>query len=598
MLSNSEVLVNTLIELGARHFFMIAGGNAMYLNEAVRKSNVKFTVFHHEQAAGMAAEAYSRLTREISVCLVTSGPGASNLLTGVAGAFLDSAPVIYIAGQSKFLDQVTTAMSEGVRQVGTFELPMVEIMKPVTKESLQFNLSTNVFEETNRLVTLALEGRPGPIFIEMPLDVQALPSTKVSASNYHKSGIKNEGCRGSAINFLKTLSESLAQAKRPLLLVGHGVSTSGNSKTLLSFAETLNIPIVTTQLAKDFVPYQHPLFVGHIGLRGDRPGNIALSECDLLVVIGSSLHQQTIGYDPEFFAQSAIKFLIELSGSVSSKNLPIDFKAWIDIEISDFLREVNSTSFAQTSFWIDSEKWIAMNQSRKTELAVVNEPHTCAPIGLNMYHFVDALSNQSQNGDVIITDAGLSFYVMGQAFKVKPSQRYIVSGGLGSMGYSLPAAIGVALGGATRTIAVTGDGSFMMNMQDLATMVSKNLNINLFILNNNGYSSIRNTQKSFFNSGLIGVSAESGLSFPNFKKIAESFGCSYIRVESLGNLDNELKEILNSVGPKFIEVICLENQTIMPTVSSTRNPEGILVSNKLHEMSPKIDDGTSARDFN
>lgn len=581
----SDEIIEVLTKLGVKHYFLVVGGNAMHLDDAIRLSNIPYTAFHNEQAAAMAAESYARIKGEIAVCVVTSGPGVSNLATGVAGAFLDSAPVLYISGQAKSSEMVTEEMKPGVRQVGTFELPGVEILGAITKSTRILRLHDNVPEVIRDLVETALQGRPGPVYLEVPMDVQGALCVETEEPFVMSSSTSADGV---GISFASAFFEALKTSQKPLILAGHGVRIGNGREPLLKLIKELNIPLVTTQLAKDLIPYTDPHFVGHPGLRGDRAGNLAVFESDLLLCIGTSLQQQTVGYEPIDFAPNSKKFVVDFEQSVSKKNVPFAIERLVDCEVSIVLQDLLRSCPTQSGKLNDFGQWNKLNTDRKHDLAVSKEPHDLSTPEINMYEFANVLSEASFPGDTIVTDAGLCFYIIGQAFLSKEGQRYIASGGLGSMGYALPASIGAIAAGSKRVICVTGDGSAQMNVQEFATLASIKGQAIIFVINNGGYASIRNTQRSFFSPSLIGASESSGVLMPDWEKIAEAYGLNFMRIESRARLKNGIDEALSGTSPILVEVVSQYTQGLMPSVSSFKQDDGRLKSNPLHIMSPSL----------
>jgi acetolactate synthase-1/2/3 large subunit len=583
----ADTFVQALIEKGADNFFIVAGGGIMFVHEAIRSSGAKFTCFHHEQAAAMAAETYGRVSGKLAVVCVTSGPGASNLITGVAGAFLDSVPLLVIAGQSKTTETVKESMRPGVRQVGTFELPIVQMLAPITKLSLQASMDSNPIDLVIRLLTAAELGRPGPVYLEIPFDVQNhiqnLPSTQVSENLLNRIS-PDLGLGEANAELANVLAKGLENASRPLVIAGHGVRASGLGGRFLQAIEKMTLPVVTTQLAKDLLPFKHDCFVGHVGLRGDRAGNWAVETADFILCLGTSLQTQTTGFDPEQFAPNATKVVIDFEESVSGKGLAIKNSVYFNLSLDIVLNTLDHMAYNPSEA---ASNWPQLAQMKKSEMAVEHEPHDLSTKELNIYEFIFALSDAADPKSTIVTDAGLCFYAMGQAFKLKEGQRYIVSGGLGSMGFALPAAIGASIANLGPVIAVTGDGSLQMNIQELATANLLNRNIVLFVINNGGYASIRNTQTSFFGGKHIGSSLESGVSFPNWEIIANAFGLEYKKLDDRKKLSAGVKESLKLGGPRLIEVICQQNQAVFPYVASSRNNSGELVSDPLSPMSPR-----------
>jgi acetolactate synthase I/II/III large subunit len=580
----ADYVVDRLIESGVDHFFILVGGNVMHLNDAIRESGVSYTAFHHEQSATMAAESYSRVTGKIACVVVTSGPGATNVVTGVAGAFYDSVPLIVICGNAKSSDLRTREMPCGVRQVGTFELPIHEICAPITKYSALITSSTHVVEILDSAISVCLEGRPGPSLINLPLDIQGEQMTNPRAPR--KVDIPTTYIESVNHIDLGDLISELKSSLRPSVLIGHGVRVSGLSDQLLDLIKRINVPIFTTQLAKDFIPYDDDLFVGHVGVRGDRPGNIGIHNSDFILCIGTSLHQQNIGYEPQLFAPYSRKYILEMDRSVSGKRLPIEAK-YINNSIVGFLSAFEAIT---VTYCNSNSSWLEELRALKEKYAVAKEPHDLSTLDINMYEFVDSLSANLEGDETVITDAGLCFYIMGQAFKLKKGQRYIVSGGLGSMGYALPASIGASLASKHPVIAVTGDGSMQMNVQELATLNLLGTKTKIFVINNGGYASLRNTQRSFFGADLIGSSENSGLTMPNWGLISAAYGIEYRSISESSALDRELKEIMESSKTQLIEVFCQHDQVVMPGVGNYKDEVGNLRSDALNEMKPKLSD--------
>lgn len=389
-------------------------------------------------------------------------------------------------------------------------------------------------------------------------------------------------------SFVAAFFEALKTSKKPLILAGHGVRIGGGQDALLKLVNNLNIPIVTTQLAKDLIAYSDRHFVGHPGLRGDRAGNLAVFESDLLLCIGTSLQQQTVGYEPADFAPNSRKFVVDFEHSVSKKNMPFAIERLADCEVLAVLHEMLKARPIHRAKSNNLNQWVELNIRRKLELAVSREPHDLSTPEINMYEFANVLSEAASSGDTIVTDAGLCFYIMGQAYLTKEGQRYIVSGGLGSMGYALPASIGAAAAGSKRVICVTGDGSAQMNVQEFGTLSSIEGQAIIFVINNGGYASIRNTQRSFFSPSLIGASETSGVLMPKWEKIAEAYGLNFMRIEGRSSLKGGIETALANTSPILVEVVCQYTQGLMPSVSSFKQDDGRLKSNPLHIMSPSL----------
>lgn len=597
-LSVSQKLISELRKNGIEQVFFVAGGNAMYLNEAIRESDMVAVPVHHEQSAAIAAEAYSRVSApKVGMCLVTSGPGVTNLVTGLAGAYLDSTPMVAIIGQAKS-ELESNQRTNFLRQSGLFEVDNEAILKPVIKKFFRCTSSTNIESLAVEALEIARGDRPGPVVIQVALGEQ---SAAAAASGTVKNFIqKTSKLRISEIKKISKAIES-SRFEKPLILLGHGVLAAGNSKHLRALAERFQIPVVSTQLAKAAIHFNHPLFIGHPGPRGDRAANYAVQNADLLICVGTSLSTQTIGYEVELFSPGSVKVIQDLGRGVSEKNLKISKSFYVDLDVRNFLNEL-SECWPGSSGSIDTESWIGQLHSRKQSFSVSKEPHKKSPDGHNMYHFVDELSEALMTFDGkahIVTDAGLAFYIMGQAFKLAENHTYTVSGGLGSMGFALPALVGLStVSSDALCVAVSGDGSTQMNVQEFATLGALGAKAIYFLINNDGYASIRNTQDSFFD-GRIGSSVSTGVTMPSWRGVAESYGINYRKIAASDNLRSSIHECLFAEKPMLVEVICQSKQVVIPSVPNYVDSSGALRSSALDQMAPsQVERETQALSFN
>ena len=583
----SDRLFSALVSQGAEVAFFVAGGNAMYLNEGMRKSGLKCVPMHHEQAAAMAAEAYSRISDSIGLCVATNGPAVSNLATGLAGAFLDSVPMVAIVGQSKdFL--APGERSTFLRQKGLFELDNFALLSPVAKGFISLSLDSNPEAVVQTAISLAREGRPGPVVIEVNLAVQSHSDLAETQSSQDLMPPQSGGLVDE-LGKWSTFIESVGRAKKPLILAGNGVLASRSQSQLREIAQKFKIPFVTTQLAKGVAPFNNELFVGHVGPRGDRAGNHAIQNADLLIAIGSSLGTQTIGYEATLFGRLSTKFVQDLGSGVSSKNLELGNVTYLNQGVPEFLTSLEA---ALEQVEIDSmSDWRASLESMKLDAAVINEMHRRSQDAYNLYDFVHTLSialAAVEEPTRVVTDAGLSFYIMGQAFRLSDNQTYTVSGGLGSMGYALPAGIGqTQVEGASLTVVVTGDGSMQMNVQELASISALKSRMVIFVVNNEGYASIRNTQDSFFGSR-VGSSSETGVEMPDWELVAKAYRLSFERLSPESRLEESLGRLLSGPFPILVEVVCQPDQVVMPYVPNYVDESGRLRSKPLDEMAPAI----------
>lgn len=570
-----------LKSIGVDTVFMVAGGGMMYLVDAVGRAGLPHVSCHHEQCCAMAAEGYAKRGDRLGVAYATSGPGATNLLTGIAGAWLDSSPVLLITGQSKRSQTIRAARTEGLRQFGTFEVDIVPMVAGVTKYARFIDDPNSIRHHLEKAIHLALDGRPGPVLLDIPLDVQGWeidPDTLVGFTPPAAGLVPDP-------TIAVEVFRRLAAARRPVLFAGSGVRRAGVVPAFQTLVERLGVPTVLTQAAKDCLPHDHPLFVGHGGPKGDRAGNFALQGADLILSLGNSLHSQSVGYDVDLFAPSAAKIQVDLDAAVLDRgDVPVDLRVLADV--GAMIEGLAAAAPAP----LDLKEWRRRCAGWKIDFAVRNEPHLRSPVEVNLYDLVEALSEALPGGETIVTDAGSCFYALGQAFRCRGGQRYIVSAGLGAMGYALPAAIGAARTTDAPVICVTGDGSLMMNIQELRTMRHHRLNLKLIVVDNEGYASIRNTQKAFFDGRTVGAGPESGVSPPDLAKIADAFDLPLVTLDARDDLKARLRELRNIPGPVLCVVKSQVDQRIIPSVGSFRKADGTLRSNPPHRMSPDLSD--------
>lgn len=592
----SDYIARHLADYGARAAFMLSGGGMMHLIDAVgREKRISYFCNHHEQAAAMAAEGYARQSGKLAVCYATSGPGGTNVVTGMAGAWLDSSPVLFLTGQSKLPCTIHGSGIRGLRQFGTFEVNIVPIVSSITKYAVLLDDPKLVRYHLEKAIYLATHGRPGPVLLDVPLDIQG---AKVNVDELVGFTPEESDTPRPDPSLLGELRQKLAQARRPLILAGHGINCAGAAQQFRDLVAAVNLPVVTTQLAKDLLPYDSPNFVGHPGVKGDRAGNFAVQNADLILSLGCSLNEQNTGYEADGFAPQACKIQVELDPAVLKRErVGVELK--LNLPVEAFL-EAAPALFGSPAQSGQEERaaWIERCSAWKRKYAVMAEPHLLEG-RINYYEFVDRLSDAVGEGATVVTDAGSAFYVMGQAFRAKAGQRYIVSGALGAMGYALPASIGAAVAEPARqVVCVTGDGSLHLNCHELQVMQHYRLNLKLFVVNNDGYVSIRNTQNSFFNGNLVGASVDSGVSLPPLDKLSEAYGLSYFKCGDRSDLDRVLAQALALEGPVVVEIMAQPEQRIIPSVSSRVMPDGSMKSMPLHHMFPFLTDEEIAANMN
>ncbi|MES2299251.1 MAG: thiamine pyrophosphate-binding protein [Pseudomonadota bacterium] len=588
----ADYIISRLRQAGVDTVFLLNGGGMMHLVDAIgRSEGMRYICSHHEQASAMAADGYARRSGKLGVCCATAGPGATNILTGVVGAWQDSAPTIFLTGQSKSTQTIATSGIPGLRQFGTFEVDIVPIMQSVTKYCHMLLDPQSVRYHLEKAIHLATSGRPGPVLLDLPLDMQGALVDPDELQGY----TPEIDALAVAPDQLAKLGELLRAAKRPLLLAGAGVRSANASARLRQLAESLQVPVLTTQLGKDAMFYDHPLFVGHCGPKGDRPGNLAVQTADLIIAVGASLHGQTTGWENKLFAPDAVKVQVDLDDAVLARE-QVGVSLKIRSGVAEFIDALLPQARAHAC-----AAWRACCQSWKERYAVRLEPHQHSDDGMNFYDFAEVLSQALPDNACIVSDAGSAFYVTGQALRLKDGQRFFSSGSLGAMGYALPAANGAACVDAAAApgpvVCVTGDGSLMTNVHELATTSHYGLNLKLFIINNDGYVSMRNTQNEFFGGLLLGADATSGVFIPSMQALAATFRLPFMRCEREAELRATIDKVMAMPGPVLCEIIAMRGQRIIPSVASKRLPDGRMVSTPMHDMVPNLPDEVLAREI-
>ncbi|SFK10931.1 thiamine pyrophosphate-binding protein [Methylophaga sulfidovorans] len=577
----ADYIFARVAELGVKEVFLLPGGGAMHLVDALGQSpDITFIPTHHEQAAAIAAEAYSRVNETLGVALVTTGPGATNALTAVAGAWIESVPLLIISGQVKRADMKADT---GVRQMGPQEVDIVSMVKPITKYAVTVDEPENIGRYIDKALHEAMSGRKGPVWLDVPLDVQA---SLIEPEQLERE----ESCSGAESDCSLQLDEVIQliqQAERPIILAGHGIRLSGAADTFKQLYEKTGIPVLTTWNSLDLIPYEHPLCAGRPGSVALRPANFAAQNCDLLISIGARLDNVVTAHNPQNFAQYADKVIVDIDASELKKHqLPkarlIQTNAKTFIE--QLMAEVNDAP-------ADYADWIHKITDWKQRYPRCDGETFPEQGEISHYHFIDRLSAHTAENELIITgSSGLAVEVFYSTFVNKTGQRVFLTSGLGSMGYGLPAAIGGCLAsGRKPVVSVEGDGSLQLNLQELSTLKSLNLPIRMFIMNNNGYASIRNTQRNYFDERYVATGQEAGLLIPDLVKLAEAIGLDAVRINDASELDEKIQYVLNHPGPILCDVTIIKDEALWPKVSAIPQANGSMISMPLEDMSPLLD---------
>jgi acetolactate synthase-1/2/3 large subunit len=575
-------------ELNLKHIFFVTGAGIMHLTDGLAKNkDITPIALHHEQSCSMASDAYSKVNNEFSVSMYSTGPAATNAITGLAGAWQDSVPTIFISGQVKKSESTFSMdLPKGVRQFGVQELNIAPIVKNITKYFVQVQDPKDIRYELEKATYLAKSGRPGPVWVEIPMDIQ---SARVDVTSLRKfTTTPNLTSTPAEQDWADSYAVSLRQSARPVIIAGRGVFLAGASKALRNFSLKYDIPVVSTYLGIDGMCTTDTSFAGKIGVKGDRAGNLAMQNSDLILALGSSLHVSVTGYEYGDFAREAKLVVVDIDPETHKKQT-VKIHEFVNADVGDFIsaleRKVSDLGPSPWKEWNDTcQKW-------KESYPVDLDEYSNGP-EINIYRFVSRLCFFAPKEAVFVSDAGSAYYAVSQGVQLSSeNQRYVTSGAMATMGFTIPAAIGAsfASGPQVQILAVTGDGSFQQNIQELQVIHQHALPIKLFVLNNQGYLSIKASQKNYFASREIGAGPDSGLTFPDTLEIAAAYGIQSERVEDLAELDEAISRALEWEGPYILEIATPPDQLIIPTVSSRIDAEGVMRSRPLEDMFPFLD---------
>ncbi len=579
----SVYVAQKLVDYGIKHVFMVTGGGAMHLNHSLGTHAELECIFnHHEQACAMGAEAYYRLTNRLAVVNVTSGPGGTNTITGVYGAFVDSIGMLVISGQVKY---ETTVRSTGLplRQYGDQELDIEELVRPVTKYCVMVTEPESIRYHLEKALYLATSGRPGPVWLDIPLNVQAAQIDPETLPGFDPSELNEPWKLTDLQKTSCAILEKIAQAKRPVIFAGSGVRLSGQHQAFIKLVEKLGVPVVSGWNAHDAIWNTHPNYVGRPGTIGDRAGNFAVQNADLLLILGSRLNIRQVSYNWTTFAREAYKIWIDIDENELKKPTVL-----ADMPVLANLSDLLPVMLKQTYSGASQEhhEWLKWNKERQQRYPVVL-PEYWDNERVNPYCFMQALFEQLPEGQNVVTGNGSACVISFQTAELKPKQRLWTNSGCASMGYDLPAAIGACIAsGKEPLVCLAGDGSIMMNLQELQTMVGLQLPIKLFILNNSGYVSIFQTQRNFFNGDEVGAGPKSGVTLPNFERLSAGFDIPFVKCSNHQEMADKITEVMAIKGPVICEVIIDEEQPFQPKLSSKQLPDGRIVSPALEDLSP------------
>ena len=577
----ADYIWKTLADKGVRHVFLVTGGGAMHLNDALGlEKRIKYVCNLHEQACAMAAEGYARASGVPGVINVTTGPGGTNALTGVMGAWLDSVPMVIVSGQIKRATMITACPRLKLRQLGDQEYNIVDAVRPMTKFAKTVMSVEEVPQVLEDAWRICQEGRPGPVWIDVPLDIQAaemVPGAKCEARG--AEGREAGDVRREAVE----VAEALKAAKRPAIIVGSGVHNAHCEELFFKVAESLNIPVLTSISGIDLIPSDHPLFFGRPGILGERPANLIMQNSDLFIVLGTRMGIRICGYAYETVARAAKKVMVDIDPNELEKpTFRPDVK--INADAGDFLRALSA---ALPSLGPKAE-WLDYCRRMKAKYPVILPEHRARTDYVSSYVLPEAIMRHAPDPLTVVTSNGIAYTSTFQTIPIRSGMRMFSNEACASMGYGLPAAIGAAFAfdGTRETVCFEGDGSIQMNVQELQTLLNYKLPVKLFVYNNGGYLSIKTTQRSFFEGRFMGSEAGSGVILPSFEKLAAAYGLPYFRLVSNQDLDAKLPEVFAVKGPVLVEVMLDPFEVLGPKAASKKLPDGSMVSAPLEDMAP------------
>lgn len=590
MIKLSDYVFQFLEGKGIRHAFMLPGGGAMHLDDSIGKSGIEYICFLHEQGAAIAAEAYAQHTNTPGLVLVTSGPGATNAITGVTAGWIDSTPMFIISGQSKRADLVG---EKGVRQIGSQEVQIIPMVTPITKYAVQVLEPSEIKYHLERAYTEATTGRPGPVWLDIPLDVQAVMLDEDKLEGYDLSAKQESVDIKDAVD--KTV-ELLKEAKKPLVLAGNGIKLSGATEVLYELIETLQLPVETTWKTIDMFGEEESLYVGHPGIMGDRGANLIVQDADFILSVGCRLDTSITAFNDRNFGKNAKKVIIDIDQNEIAR-MDMEKEAYAACDAGMFLETLleavraQKTELCSEGRTADRDRWLAWCRETRAKYPVITEEHKNARDYVSAYYFIGELCKLLRNDDVIVPESsGGAGEITYQAFQLKKGQKMKNAAGLGSMGFGLPYAIGSCIANdRRRTILINGDGAFQLNIQELETLHRLKLPVKMFIWNNNGYASIRSMQRNNFEGHYVASDEGSGLTMPDVSRVAEAYGFKTYRIKDNEELDKLLPEIMKDDTPVLCEVMVLPEETVSPRVKAIVGENGKMMSGPLEKMWPYLE---------
>jgi acetolactate synthase I/II/III large subunit len=578
----ADYLMNFLSDQGIRDVFTVSGGGIMYLTDSLgRHPHLRYICNYHEQACAIAAESYSRINGALGACLVTTGPGSTNALSGVAGAWVDSIPLIVISGQVR---RDLIADYSKVRQLGPQEINIAAMARPITKYFTTIMDPTRIRYELEKAVSLAKGGRPGPVWINIPLDVQGAMIDASTLPGFERPGDDQPGRGIELARLADQVLQLLSKSRRPVIVPGHGIRLGHSEASFGQLVERLQIPVLPTTGSTDLIHETHPCFMGRFGPLGQRRANFTIQNADLILALGASLSLSTVGFNSDSFAPGATKVMVNIDQQEIAKARPAP-DLGIAADVGEFIEQMLALPAPDWGTKLD--RWWGACRYFRTGYPPVTSEYFADSEHVNSYVFANALSAVLGNDDVVLTGNSLDWCSIYQTFTVKQGQRVFTNVNFGSMGWDIPAAVGACVArNRRRTVLVTGDGTFQFNIHELQTIAHNQLVVKIFVLNNSGYASIRSTQETHFDGLLVGADVRSGVSNPSFQAIAAAYRFRYASIRNNEELEPAIRSVLDGEDPVLCEINIGRAQKRSPRIMSQRREDGTMDSGTLENMYP------------
>lgn len=588
----ADYVADFLVHHGISDCFMITGGGAMHLNDALgHKEGLHCTFAHHEQACAIAAEAYARVTNRIAALCVTTGPGGTNAITGVVGGWLDSIPMLVISGQvrydttARYMEQFTDGLP--LRAVGDQEFDITKSVGCMCKYAVMLEQPEEIRYVLEKAYHLAMTGRRGPCWIDIPLNYQSCTIETETLKGYDPAEDDAQTAHPVSAETVREVIAKIRQAERPVLYAGNGIRLSGGVEVFRESVERLGIPVVTCWDSIDAIEDEYPLYTGRGGIMGDRPGNFAVQNADLILAVGNRLSIRQVGYSWNTWAREAFVIMVDIDPA-ELKKTTLHVEMPICADAKNFFEELNRE--LRTTPLLQKNDWICRCRKWKTDYPVTQPKHWMEDgAHANVYAFIKYLSHSLPEGSLTVVSNGSACVVGSHNYEIKKDSRFLINSAIASMGYGLPAAVGACIANDRQsTVCIEGDGSIMMNLQELQTIQTNHLPIKIFLINNEGYHSIRQTQNNLFREySKVGIGTESGdLSFPNFEKLAGAFGYPYFSAHSNEKMKQAVEAALAAEGAVFCEIFVSTEQNFEPKSATKRLEDGTLFSPPLEDLAP------------